>query len=197
MEDFGNLTLLRGITRAVELPQHPLALEREKAPALPAGPLIVNSAGFLAGFTPPDYLIDGILQRGFCYSMTAPTGTGKTAIALTFAAHVAMGSSLDKIDVEQGRVLYLAGENPDDIRMRWIACADKLGSGYDRGLLPARRVQNLADLRADRRRDREDRPGSLGHRRHVRGLLRGRRRERQCADGQSCPAVAQPGQSAR
>jgi hypothetical protein len=36
-------------------------------------PLIVSSAGFLAGFVPPDYLIDGILQRRFCYSMTAPT----------------------------------------------------------------------------------------------------------------------------
>jgi AAA domain len=106
-------------------------VQREKSLVLPAGPLIVNSAGFLAGFVPPDYLIDGILQRGFCYSATAPTGTGKTAVALGLAAHVAMGMSLDKIDVEKGRVLYLAGENPDDIRMRWIACADKLGFDPD------------------------------------------------------------------
>jgi hypothetical protein len=37
---------------------------------------------FLKGFIPPDYLIDGILQRRFIYSLTAPTGGGKTAIAL-------------------------------------------------------------------------------------------------------------------
>jgi hypothetical protein len=30
-------------------------------------------------------------------------------------------------EVEQGRVLYLAGENPDDVRMRWIAMGEKLG----------------------------------------------------------------------
>jgi hypothetical protein len=96
-----------------------------------AGPLIVSSAGFLAGFIPPDYLIDGILQKRFCYSMTAPTGTGKTTIALTLTAHVAMGRSIGDIAVEKGRVLYLAGENPDDIRMRWLASADKLGFDTD------------------------------------------------------------------
>ena len=35
--------------------------------------LIVSSANFLAGFIPPDYLVDGLLQRRFCYSLTAPT----------------------------------------------------------------------------------------------------------------------------
>jgi Bifunctional DNA primase/polymerase, N-terminal/AAA domain len=94
-------------------------------------PLIVSSAGFLAGFVPPDYLIDGILQRRFCYSITAPTGTGKTAMALLFAVHVALGSKIGDIAVEKGRVLYLAGENPDDIRMRWLAAADKLGFNPD------------------------------------------------------------------
>ena len=91
-----------------------------------ATPLIVSSAGFLEGFIPPDYLIDGILQRRFCYSMTAPTGTGKTTIALTLTAHVALGRPIGEAVVEKGRVLYLAGENPDDIRMRWLASADKL-----------------------------------------------------------------------
>jgi hypothetical protein len=92
-----------------------------------ATPLILSSAGFLEGFIPPDYLIDGILQRRFCYSMTAPTGTGKTTIALTLTAHVALGRPIGEAVVEKGRVLYLAGENPDDIRMRWLASADKLG----------------------------------------------------------------------
>jgi AAA domain-containing protein/bifunctional DNA primase/polymerase-like protein len=96
------------------------------APSTPTGPLIVSSAGFLAGFVPPDYLIDGILQRRFCYSFTAPTGSGKTAIALLLSVHVALGRSIGEAFVERGRVLYLAGENPDDIRMRWLAAARKL-----------------------------------------------------------------------
>jgi hypothetical protein len=33
----------------------------------------------------------------------------------------------DKYAVEKRRVLYLAGENPDDARMRWIAMANEMG----------------------------------------------------------------------
>jgi hypothetical protein len=98
---------------------------KQDAPAH-KGPYIVSSDGFLAGFIPPDYLIDGILQRRFCYSFTAPTGSGKTAIALLLAVHVALGRRIGEALVEKGRVLYLAGENPDDIRMRWLAAAERL-----------------------------------------------------------------------
>jgi hypothetical protein len=88
-------------------------------------PLIIPSRDFVAGFTPPDYLIDDILQRRFIYSMTAPTGHGKTAILLRLAAHTALGLPIGEHGIEKGRVLYLAGENPDDIRMRWLAMADQ------------------------------------------------------------------------
>jgi hypothetical protein len=43
-------------------------------------PLIQSSARFTENYVPPDYLIDGLLQRRYCYSLTAPTGTGKTAL---------------------------------------------------------------------------------------------------------------------
>ena len=93
----------------------------------PAQRLIASSSEFLNGFIPPDYLIDGLMQRRFCYSLTAATGTGKTAVALLLAAHVALGRSIGKHQLERGRVLYLAGENPDDVRMRWIAMSEKMG----------------------------------------------------------------------
>ena len=88
--------------------------------------LSLTSGQFVEGFVPPDYLIDGLLQRRFCYSNTGQTGGGKTALALLIAAHVALGRPLGGREVEQGRVLFFAGENPDDIRMRWIAMADAL-----------------------------------------------------------------------
>jgi hypothetical protein len=95
--------------------------------ATPRLPLIVSSGDFLDGFVPPDYLFDGILQMHFIYAMTALTGSGKTAVALMLAVHVALGRPIGERFVEKGRVLYFAGENPDDIRMRWLASAEMLG----------------------------------------------------------------------
>ena len=46
--------------------------------------LIQSSAQFIGGFVPPDYLVDGILQRRFVYSLTGKTGSGKTAFLALF-----------------------------------------------------------------------------------------------------------------
>jgi DNA polymerase len=81
---------------------------------------IMSKVDFLSGFIPPDYLIDGILQRRFIYSLTGQTGHAKTAIALRLAQLVDDGGSLDGHEVAGGRVAYLVGENPDDVRMRVI-----------------------------------------------------------------------------
>jgi archaellum biogenesis ATPase FlaH len=67
------------------------------------------------------------LQRRFIYSITGRTGEGKTAVCLRLAAHVAQGLQIGKAAVSRGRALYLAGENPDDIRMRWIALMEQMG----------------------------------------------------------------------
>jgi hypothetical protein len=92
----------------------------------PSAPLIVSTSEFVDGFVPPDYLIDGLIQRRFLYSLTAPTGTGKTAIALRIATHVDFGLPLAGREVNRGRVLFFAGENPDDVRMRWIALLEEM-----------------------------------------------------------------------
>ncbi|MGY3240558.1 hypothetical protein ACVMAJ_007448 [Bradyrhizobium sp. USDA 4448] len=97
-----------------------------RAPEIPLR-LVKSSAQFLEGFTPPDYSIDGLVQRRFLYSVTAPTGHGKTAVALLVAAHKALGRPIGKHEVDPGRVLYFAGENPDDVRMRWIALSERMG----------------------------------------------------------------------
>jgi hypothetical protein len=97
----------------------------------PRAKLILSSAKFVGGFVPPDYVICGLLQRRFLYSLTGKTGAGKTAILLLIAAHVAEGGKIVDRDVEQGRMLYLAGENADDVRMRWIALAQQTGFDLD------------------------------------------------------------------
>jgi hypothetical protein len=90
------------------------------------GLIILSSCEFVANFVAPDPLIESILQRGFLYALTAHTGRGKSALALLFTALIALGRSLGYLDVEQGRCLYLAGENHTDIRYRWIAMAQQM-----------------------------------------------------------------------
>jgi AAA domain len=78
---------------------------------------------FINEFEPPDYLLDGILQRRYIYSLTAQTGHGKTALALLIARLIGGSDSkatLGRHAAEKGQVVYFAGENPDDLRMRVI-----------------------------------------------------------------------------
>ena len=86
-------------------------------------PGVIPSGEFVRGFIPPDYHVDGIVQAGFIYSVTASSGTGKTAILLLLTALTALGEDLGTREVRKGRALYFAGENPDDVKMRWIAKA--------------------------------------------------------------------------
>jgi len=116
-------TTLIGILAATEQADHAPFVA---PPPPPRTTLIVPSTTFIANFQPPDYLVDGWLQRRFIYSFTGLTGTGKTAIALRLTAHVAFGLPLGAREVEQGKVLYLAGENPDDVRMRWIKLCEEM-----------------------------------------------------------------------
>jgi hypothetical protein len=95
------------------------------------GPLIKSSRQFTAGFTPPDYAVVGLIQRRFCYSLTGQTGSGKTAVTLRLAASAAMGIEFAGRKTKKTRVLYAAAENPDDVRMRWIALAPHMGFEID------------------------------------------------------------------
>jgi len=95
---------------------------------------LLTSGDFVGGFMPPDYLIQGVLQRGFSYSLCAHTGHGKTALSLLMMACVANGVPFAGHFARQGRTLMLAGENPDDIRARWIALAEDCG--FDAASVP-------------------------------------------------------------
>ncbi len=97
----------------------------------PRGPTLQTSAEFVSGFLPPSYLMDGVMQRRFCYSLTGQTGGGKTALALLLTASTALGWSVGGRSIERGRVVYLAGENADDVRMRWLAMAEHMGFDAD------------------------------------------------------------------
>lgn len=107
-------------------------------------PLILTATQFVAGFTPPDYLIDGIAQRGYLYSLTARTGHGKTAVGMYLAQAIARGQTVKGREVKAGTVLYLAGENPDDIRARFLVLAE--AQGFDPAEIAMRFVAGVIDI---------------------------------------------------
>jgi AAA domain/Primase C terminal 2 (PriCT-2) len=110
------------------------ARENDSTQAKPQERLIQSSAEFIATFECPNPLIEGIIMRKFIYAITGHVSKGKTAAALLFAAHIGLGKMLGSLEVEQGRVLYLAGENYVDIQMRWIAMAQQMD--FDPATIP-------------------------------------------------------------
>lgn len=110
----------------------------------PQWPGLVSSGDMVRQFTPPDYSIDGIVQSGFLYSLTASTGTGKTAVLLLLASLKAQGLPLGDREVPAGRVVYFAGENPDDVTMRWIGAAHH--AGFDPNLIDVHFVPGTFDI---------------------------------------------------
>jgi hypothetical protein len=86
---------------------------------------IVPADTFMDAWTPTEYLIKGVLQRGQLIALTGHSNAGKTAIALKMAVCVALGLPFGRHKCKQERVVYFAGENADDVRCRVIAlCQD-------------------------------------------------------------------------
>jgi hypothetical protein len=129
-------TIRSGINYGIQHPHKDLGDddgETWEDAAQPASKLRIKRSGeFVAGFVPPEYVVVGLLQRRFFYSLTGQTGSGKTAIMLLLSASTALGRPFGGKETPQPiRVLYLAAENADDVRMRWIALAQNMDFGVD------------------------------------------------------------------
>lgn len=88
---------------------------------------ILTGAAFMATFTPPDYIIDGLVQRTRIYACTSKTGHGKTAVWLYLGCMVQNGRYIGQLETTQGDVIFLAGENPDDLCGRMHAACKEYG----------------------------------------------------------------------
>jgi hypothetical protein len=86
--------------------------------------LFKTGAEFCSEFEPLSYAMGTVVRSSSLYTLTARTGEGKTAFLVAAALAVAADKGeMIGMDVEPGRVAYLAGENPDDIRMRLMTAA--------------------------------------------------------------------------
>lgn len=91
----------------------------------------LSSREFVDRFKPKAFLLKGIIEEGRLYTMTGPTGTGKTAIALLIGMNIARGIPVGNLKTKKRPVLFLAGENPDDVRTRYIAMLEQAGINAD------------------------------------------------------------------
>ena len=103
----------------------------EPEPATPRPGRILTGAAFAASYVPPDWLVDGIVQRGRLYACTSPTGHGKTAIWLFNACMIHNGRLIGQLEVCKGNALILAGENPEDLKARMHGMIRAYGLSLD------------------------------------------------------------------
>lgn len=93
---------------------------------------IQSSDDFLADLEPLEYLIEGILPRGVTYSFTGYTGHGKTTLALQIALAIATGEDMAERACSEGDVLFLAGENPYNLKWQYAAALAARGLSSSR-----------------------------------------------------------------
>jgi AAA domain len=99
-------------------PDEPLNWEHGTEVKLPAHS--VKGGVFVRSYVPLSYAVEGVLPSGYLYGLTARRGDGKTAwlICATAATIKGDGEKILGFPVRQGRVVYVAKENPDDFKMK-------------------------------------------------------------------------------
>lgn len=140
-------------TYAPNFDHAPAPTPSDPAPAAPAWRL-QSAAEFTADFVAPEYIVDGVIQRGRLYTLTAPTGSGKTAVMLYAATAIAQGMMFGDRECEQGDVIFMAGENPDDVRARMIGTMEYYGINPD--LCRVHFIPGTFSIRADLDRIRQE-----------------------------------------
>jgi AAA domain len=109
--------------------------------------LLQTVSEFLAAYVMPEYVVDGLMQRGFFYSITAMTGAGKSAVALLIAVIASdrkVRRKLGQYQVEHCQVVYIAAENSEDIRRRLIGMEAKMG--FNRADLDMLIIDKVIDI---------------------------------------------------
>lgn len=111
-------------------------------------------AEFLRENVTVEYVVDDVLVRGYLYTLTGLTGAGKTAVAVGLALTVAEGRNYGKHESQGGAVVYVAGENPADVRPRFTVAVQQMGLQpervnvhiLDRSFILADRVDELVAI---------------------------------------------------
>ena len=83
----------------------------------------------------PDYLIDELIEMDTNGAIIGASAVGKSFVAISMAASVATGTMFAGKDVQQGAVLYLAGEGMNGITRRFAGWMKHTGIQIPQGSL--------------------------------------------------------------
>jgi hypothetical protein len=108
----------------------------------------ISSGDFIRSLKPVEYLVDGWLVTGNFYFLTGKTGHGKTLLALLLALRVATGGWFMGRECEQGSVLFIAGENSENVKVQYYAMLKHYG--LNAADLPIHFHEGAFDLRDER-----------------------------------------------
>jgi putative DNA primase/helicase len=81
----------------------------------------------------PDYLIDELIELDATGAIIGASSVGKSFVAIGMAASVATGTKFSEKDVQQGAVLYLAGEGMNGISRRISGWEQHTGNQIPKG----------------------------------------------------------------
>jgi putative DNA primase/helicase len=81
----------------------------------------------------PDYLIDGLVELDTIGAIIGASSVGKSFAAISMAASVATGTMFAEKTVQQGAVLYLAGEGMNGISRRFSGWEQHTGNQIPQG----------------------------------------------------------------
>ena len=94
----------------------------------------------------PDWLIQGVIEKGTLAAVIGESGSGKSFLALDLAACVQTGKPWHGRDVQQGDVVYLAGEGRSGLVRRIGAWEHRYKDSLDDLMISSRAI-DLGDRR--------------------------------------------------
>ena len=147
--DWNDVACLMGADEARKLFDTKLDAAREKAPLQKKK----NSLGLMfydeLTYTEPEFLVAGLIEKNTTGLLFGATATKKSFIALDIAACVATGAAFHGRVVEQGAVVYLAGEGSKGIGRRLKAWEQHFGVSLKGApLIVSMRAPRFGDARS-------------------------------------------------
>ena len=91
---------------------------------------IIDADTFSSTFPEAEYFIEGVLPKNGLVGIIGASGSGKSFFAIDMVAHIATAQPWRGMEVEAGKVVYIAAEGAEGIRKRLAAYRHQHGINF-------------------------------------------------------------------